>query len=188
MIKTVKINEDKATYEQRFIDLMTYCFKMCTAEDFKEDWKRSTPGKETVLGALDEETLASCISIPYRTMYVDGKPLKMAGLGGVTTASTYRSGGICSNLIKEGLKVMHEEGAVYSMLAPFSYEFYEKLGWKWCYNNIIYSFEIERLKKFKNEGRIEYVNTTTMKELNMFYETYIQKLNGACTRDEIHWE
>ena len=188
MMKIVKINEDKTTYEQRFIDLMTYCFKMCTAKDFKRDWERSTPERETVLGAFDEEILASCISIPYRSMYIDGKPLKMAGLGGVTTASTYRSGGVCSNLIKEGLKIMHEQGAVYSMLAPFSYEFYEKLGWKWCYNNILYSFEIERLKKFKNEGHIEYVSATTMDELNMFYETYIQKLNGACTREEIHWK
>lgn len=184
----IRINENKSIYEERFIDLMTYCFKMCTVEDFKADWDLSTPERETVLGSFDGETLASCITIPYRQMYVDGKYLKMASLGGVTTASTYRSGGVCSNLITEGIKVMHEQGAVYSVLAPFSYEFYQKLGWKWCYNNLAYTFEIDRLKKFKNEGHIEYLSDANMTELNHYYEVCIKGINGSCIRDNHHWE
>lgn len=188
MNKIIKINENKSIYENRFIDLMTYCFKMCTEEDFKTDWNLSTPERETILGSFDGEVLASCITIPYRQIYVDGKCLKMAGLGGVATASTYRSGGICSNLIKEGIKVMYEQGAVYSLLAPFSYEFYQKLGWKWCYNNLTYTFEIDKLKKFRNEGYIEYLSETNRLELNNYYEGYIQGLNGSCIRDKHHWE
>ncbi|MEG2895430.1 MAG: GNAT family N-acetyltransferase [Niameybacter sp.] len=188
MMKYIKLNEDKSTYEQRFIDLMAYCFKMCEPEDFKRDWNLSTPERETVLGSFDGETLASCITISYRQIYIDNKCLKMAALGGVTTASTYRSGGICSNLIKEGLKVMYEQGTVYSVLAPFSYEFYQKLGWKWCYNNISYSFNMDSLKKFKSQGHIEYIAQDTQFELNAYYEACIQKINGSCIRDDYHWD
>lgn len=184
----VELNKDKGLYEERFVDLMCYCFKMCKKEDFKADWKMSAPERETVLGMLDGDTLASCITIPYRKVYLDGQCIPMAGLGGVTTASTYRSGGVCSNLIKEGLKVMYDKGAVFSMLAPFSYEFYQKLGWKWCYNNISYEFEIERLKRFKNLGDITYLTEETKRELQSFYETYIQSLNGSCLREEYHWK
>ncbi len=186
-MRLVELNKEKELYEKRFIDLMCYCFKMCTEEDFRLDWLLSTPDRETILGLLDEEVLASCITIPYKTIYIEGKPVSMAGVGGVTTASTYRSGGVCSRLIQEGLKVMYEKGAVFSMLAPFSYEFYQKLGWKWCYNNMQYVFEVDRLKRFKNEGHISYVTAKNEQELKDFYEAYIKQLNGSCIRDDVQW-
>lgn len=186
-MRLVELNKEKDLYEKRFLELMCYCFKMCTEEDFRLDWLLSTPERETILGLVDGKVLASCITIPYKTIYIDGKPIPMAGVGGVTTASTYRSGGVCSSLIKEGLKVMYEKGAVFSMLAPFSYEFYEKLGWKWCYNNMGYTFEIDRLKRFKNEGHITYVTASNEQELKAFYEGYIKTVNGACIRDDVQW-
>lgn len=186
-MKLVELNKEKDLYEKQFIKLMCYCFKMCTEEDFKLDWLLSTPERETILGLVDEKVLASCITIPYKTMYIDGQAIPIAGVGGVTTDSMYRSGGVCSTLIKEGLKVMYERGVVFSMLAPFSYEFYQKLGWKWCYNNMSYTFEIDRLKRFKNEGHIEYVTAGNEEALKVFYEAYIKTINGACIRDDVQW-
>lgn len=183
------LNDGTSTYEDKFVELMRYCFKVCKEEDFRKDWAKSTSRNEKyiIMGTEIGDELATSITLIKRAIYLDGKKLSMYGVGGVATASTHRSGGACTRLVKEGIQKMYREGVVFSMLAPFSYEFYEKLGWKWCYTSWSYSFEIERLKGFKNEGKIEKIRKDNFELLDTYYHQWIRTMNGMTERDEDDW-
>lgn len=183
----LKVIYDKQdTYREQFIKLLNYCFKMCKDQEFIDDWE-SVDENKIILGAVEGDELAGTLTLTNRTMYLDGQGLKVYGLGGVATGSTYRSGGVCSNLIKYSLEYMNKEGAVFSILAPFSYSFYEKLGWKWCYEYNTHCFDIERLKGIKANGKIDKLNDANFKELNTYYHAMVQGINGAAARNKVYW-
>ncbi|MGL4737510.1 MAG: GNAT family N-acetyltransferase [Cellulosilyticaceae bacterium] len=183
-----QLEKDNLVQREAFIRLVGYSFRGCGPAPFEADWENYTPDVGMIMGNWDGDTLASAIMISHRQIMIDGKAVAMDGLGGVATSPVYRNGGWCSALIKEGLKQMYEHGAVFSALAPFSYAFYEKLGWKWSYNHLIYNVPMSELAGFKSNYKVELVDASNMEELKVFYEEHIQSINGVGLREDWNWQ
>lgn len=183
------LNNEGNKYKDAYIGLMTYCFRMCTEESFQKDWENTSIEEGAIFGSLDEEeVLASSITVLHKSIFVNGKKAAMGGIGAVTTAGQYRSGGVCSNLIKESLKYMKEKEMVFSMLAPFSYPFYQKFGWKCCYEAYITEIPMLELRAFKNKGKFEPITAKTKEDIAVFYDKMAQKYNGTGVRTDKDWE
>ncbi|MGL4362613.1 MAG: GNAT family N-acetyltransferase [Cellulosilyticaceae bacterium] len=183
-MKIEKLTTGKDTYKEKFIELLLYCFKMCERADFEKDWEKANreDATEVIFGMIDNGELASSITLSKRAIYMNKQKVSMTGVGGVATDSTYRSGGVCSSLMKDCLRTMYDEGAVYSMLAPFSYAFYQKLGWKWCYIQEQHEMNIDNMAGFKNQGTITKEKDIPTEELKKYYEGQAKQINGMMAR------
>ncbi|MEG0708322.1 MAG: GNAT family N-acetyltransferase [Cellulosilyticaceae bacterium] len=182
------LNDGTSTYKDRFIDLQKYCFQNCERSFIASQWDALSQDIGHAFGILDDEFLASSLTISNYTISFYGHLVSMGGIGGVSTASTYRSKGVCSKLLKHSLEYMNDQGIVFSALAPFMYEFYEKFGYKWCYNQAIYDLKIEHLKNFRSEGALLPIDTSNTCMLYQLYEKLILPYNGMCSRTPSMWE
>lgn len=183
-----QLEKENSIQKDAFLKLVGYSFRACGSEPFRKDWESFTPDVGMIMGNWDGDVLASTIMITHRKIMMDGKSIRMDGLGGVATSPVYRNGGWCSTLIKEGLKQMYNDGAVFSALAPFSYAFYEKLGWKWCYNYLTYKIPMSELVDFKNQCNIECIDESNLGELKVFYRSHIKTINGIGDREDWNWQ
>lgn len=182
------LNDGTNTYKDRFVDLQKYCFQACNRDIIANQWDNFSQDLGSTFGILDKDTLASSLIISNYNISFYGHLIPMGGVGGVTTSSTYRSKGVCSKLLKHALEYMYNQGMVFSALAPFMYEFYEKFGYKWCYNLANYELKIEHLKNFKFKETIVPITPTNSSKLYTLYEELILAYNGMCSRTPAMWE
>ncbi len=81
-----------------------------------------------VLAIGDE--VAAVLEIIGREVWFGPDRLGAVGLGGVATAPEHRRRGYCRRLLQEVMKEVRDQGKVLSLLWPFSYAFYRRLGWE----------------------------------------------------------
>ena len=182
------LNIEKETYKEKCIDLTSYCFKACKREDLENRWDSMPREEGTIVGILDDDKLASSMTITNRNIYLYGKNVSMGGIGEVATAAPYRSAGVCSKLMRSALEYMNDQGMVFSMLAPFSYEFYQKFGYKWCFNFKKYTIPVDALRGFETKGTFELLNPKNFNEVKGLYEKIMCEYNGCSVRDNFTWK
>lgn len=188
MIKEINIKE--SPYGDQYVALLDYCFRNWGREDLIKEWEvlcQQYPECK-VLGYIENDSLASVVTFSNREIYVDGNKVKMYGVGGVATKSTHRSGGICTEVFKVCLEKMYQEQVPFAMLAPFSYSFYEKLGWSWCYDYNTYDIKIEAFKNIRGTYKLDLIEGDHLSQLAAYYEKQIKNYNGTTRRSVKDWE
>lgn len=176
------------TYKEQFVNLQKYCFQHCDRNELASQWDKFSKESGEVFGILENEVLASSLIVLNYQMYFHGQLIPMGGIGGVTTAPTYRNKGVCSDLIKHALEYMYKQGIVFSSLAPFMHEFYEKFGYKWCYTRTTYEMNINLLKGIKSSHTIVPIDSSNSPKLYDLHEKLIPTYNGLCSRTPSLWE
>ena len=158
------------------------------SEDFKpeefEDYK-----EYTCWGAKQENKLLSSLqTLPY-TIRMNGKDVSMAGIGGVITLPEARGNGYVSQIMNKVLPDLYDSGVMFSVLYPFSYEYYRKFGYEMCFirNNVTIDISLfssynypKTIKEYKPEGSITPFET--------IYKTFCENRNFAIVRDENAWK
>ena len=82
-----------------------------------------------MLGLFSEERLASAL-IDYRyDVWVHGSVVRASGLGAIASSPETRRRGLVRTLLAEHLRRLRNEGVVLSLLYPFKFAFYRRLGW-----------------------------------------------------------
>jgi len=166
-IRFVKISEyDRVKY------IMRYCFPwLHEVSDSSVSSKAEHIKPEAFLGFYDEkdELKAFAENVPFKIM-IDGVPMDMGGIAGVSSLPEVRHGGHVAEILKRWLEIMKARGQTLSMLGPFSYEFYRKYGWELGFERMNYSIPIEHLNIFKHKtGNIHPVGKEDIDKLDEIY-------------------
>jgi predicted acetyltransferase len=121
-IRTVKENEFRD-----FLHMGEFAFQYeLSEEDVKN--RRQMMSLENCWALLEDEQMASKLTIHPMEIWLAGKIMPMGGIAGVASWPEYRRKGHIKALMKQSLEVMREQGQYVSMLHPFSFSFYRKYG------------------------------------------------------------
>ncbi|MWV47489.1 GNAT family N-acetyltransferase [Paenibacillus sp. HJL G12] len=170
------------------IQLGEYAFQYCMSAEAKEN-ARNRFKSENTWGVFDEEGRlgAKLVLLPV-DIFVYGKKMPMAGIGGVATWPEYRRQGLVKELLTHSLKVMNDSGKLLSMLHPFSFPFYRKFGWEMFGEYKKYIIPTDKLPaKQVTEGTVRR-DVTDIRVLNQVYEAYAAGYNGMMVRSEERWK
>ena len=70
-----------------------------------------------------------------------GQTVPMAGIGYVASYPEFRGNGAASQLMTEILQENYQKETLFSYLAPFSYSFYSKFGYRYVFNQKHYEID-----------------------------------------------
>ena len=137
----------------------------------------------------DDGTLSSVVTDWPFTVYYNGKPVKMGGIGGVASLPESRMLGGVRSLFSEILRGDIENGVVFSALYPFSHTYYRRYGYEVCGGGNIVSFPSEALAKYRHASAdIRMVETQEdALRLSPLNEKFAKNFNMSVRRDEFSW-
>ncbi|MEG2776568.1 MAG: GNAT family N-acetyltransferase, partial [Cellulosilyticaceae bacterium] len=75
------LNDGTSTYKDRFIDLQKYCFQNCERSFIASQWDALSQDIGHAFGILDDEFLASSLTISNYTISFYGHLVSMGGIG-----------------------------------------------------------------------------------------------------------
>jgi len=165
--------------------LSQFAFQYESTEEQIEQARAQTK-PEHILGHFVDDHLAAQITIIPLQTFVQGQPMKMGGIAGVSTWPEYRRKGLVGKLLVHGLRVMKERGQTVSFLAPFSFPFYRKYGWETYVDRKAYTVDTGLLPIFPDTGG-HVKRNDDLQLLNSLYEPYAQAYNGTLKRDADWW-
>lgn len=97
--------------------------------------------------AFDEDgEMMSTLTVPTYTMWFDGQPVRMGGIGGVATLPQYRRRGGIRGCFEVLLPELYRRGYDFSYLYPFSTCFYRKFGYESCVQKQVITVELHALR------------------------------------------
>lgn len=120
--------------------------------------------------------------------YLRDQIFPLAGIGGVATFPEHRGKNYVHHLLSESLKISREKGLIYSMLYPFSFEYYRIFEWEMAGFQRRYIRKLVSIPKFKE---MDYVKRGDWKSLKIFeeiYEKYAKNFTGMLKRNSQRWE
>lgn len=78
--------------------------------------------------------LTSMIVDTHFQVNFKGQSVPMSGIGYVASYPEYRGNGAASQLMTDILRKNYDKGTIFSYLAPFSYQFYGKFGYRYVFD------------------------------------------------------
>ena len=182
-----RIQPFDARTREAYIDLCKFCFNMpevARTRYFTEEKEFAHS-----LGAWDGDRLACGMWYWAYDMRVRGTYIPMAGVAAVATWPEYRNRGLVVRLLKILQEMMKAEGRPVSVLAPFRWEFYRRLGWAPTFDVLRLRFPPSTLKAFPDEG-------VTVRAIDgpAHWQTFealntgaLSGYNGPVCRNEQYW-
>lgn len=120
---------------------------------FETPWQEEAyPTKKYAAFLDDNETMTSCLSIIPFSAHFDGKTVKMAGIGGVSSLPQYRRCGGIRGCFEKMLPDLYREEYILSMLYPFSTNYYRKFGYEVWARGARYELELSHIPGLPREG------------------------------------
>lgn len=121
---------------------------------FETPWQEEAYPTEKYAAFLDDnETMTSCLSVLPFSVCFDGKAVKMAGIGGVSSLPQYRRTGGIRGCFEKMLPELYREGYMLSMLYPFSTNYYRKFGYEVWARGARYELELSYIPGLPRSGR-----------------------------------
>jgi len=142
-------------------------------------------------GAFDEKgQLQSAIIVNSYNMMMNGREVKMGGIGGVVTRPESRGKGLIRRIMDKAFPAMVEEaGQTFSFLYPFSYSYYRNFGYEMCldYNKV--NIPMEEINGYPYPKNIQpFEPGDDMTPVMEIYKEFTQNRNLAIVRDKDNWE
>jgi len=91
-------------------------------------WLEAPPGSH-MLGLFSDGRLAAALLDLRFEVFLWGRPVGASGVSALASAPETRRTGLVRELVSGYLKRLQEDGVRLSLLYPFKYAFYERLGW-----------------------------------------------------------
>ena len=142
----------------------------------------------TVVAEENGKIISNLQIIPY-TVYINKTPVSMGYISGAATLPEHRYKGCMNALIPYAFEQMLRRGQKISMLIPFSYEFYEKYGFKLCYNFRNYNLNISDILPDASGYRYRRGNITPddIQAMDSIYKQFTTGKNAFVLRDAHNW-
>jgi len=142
------------------------------------------------LGAFgaDGKLQSALMVIPY-VMRMNGRDVKMGGLGAVVSKPEARGRGQMPALMKAAFADMREKGQIFSFLYPFSFVYYRKFGYEMCYAHNQMKIPLAQISSYKCCVDAMPVNSANdALRLKKIYEHFTRDRNLAIVRGDDTWE
>ncbi|MCX7845710.1 MAG: GNAT family N-acetyltransferase [Dictyoglomaceae bacterium] len=140
------------------------------------------------IGVFERNKLISALNIIPFEFYIRGKVLPLSGIGGVATFPEYRGKSYIHNLLTEALRISKERGLIFSMLYPFSFDFYRTFGWELGGFQKKYVRKTYTLPKFEEIKNVRKIPLEDWKIIKEIYEKHAVNFTGPLKRTEERWE
>lgn len=127
--------------------------------------------------------------VDYEITFGD-KTADCGGISAVATVPGQRSQKLINSLMAEALREMHDRGVALSGLYPFSYPFYEKLGFAathWQYRIETTTAWLKQISKGGNAKRFRMVPKDRCEEILPVYDRWRRQFNLCLNRWEEKW-
>jgi len=172
----------------QYRELCRYCFGM--SAEHASMYVAHKKEYDQAFGAFEGRKLAAGLwYYPYK-MRVGEKYLPMAGVSAVATWPEYRHHGLARKLMTRAQEYMKKTGCPISVLLPFKFSFYERLGYGHAFDVLICEFDPRRLRRFPMEGyRVEEVDgPRRCREFEEVHRRFGEGRNGTVQRDLAYWK
>ena len=170
----------KEDYKQ-ICEVISYCFNY--GENFGEGKENSFHPEQYIVNKINGRITNSLRVIPYK-MKFEGNYYDMGGIGGVASLPEDRSNGSIAKMLTYGIKLMNDNGYLFSALGPFSMQFYRHYGYEWAFSWQMVKVKTEDLKEFKGNYNYKSLNEKDEKIIEEVREQYIKNFNGPIYHDE----
>lgn len=172
---------------EQSVSLSQYAFQYKLSPEDKEK-QRAGFKPERIWGRFNERNeLEAKLTLLPLEVYVQGKPVPMGGIAGVSTWPEKRRNGHVSALLTHVLETMRKDGKLLSLLHPFLVPFYRRFGWELFCDTKKYSLPLAKFPakaavpgSVKRGGR-------DIGVLDGLYRSFAAAYNGTLARDEEWW-
>ncbi len=143
-------------------------------------------GKNALAMLEDDKVIGALELVPY-TLSVRNQDVKTSYIVGVSTLPSHRNRGVAKALMNAALVEQKRRGETFSLLIPFSYEFYEKMGYATCYNEGHSAVKTDVLPEISG-GSFQVASCNDYEVLNHIYEIFCKDKNAFIRRSETQWQ
>lgn len=184
----MEIRNPRPEETEQVKSLDSYCFDHEHRPDKTELFFRTAYKPEQTLGAFfDQKLAASLMVMPYRVR-IRGSWYNCGGISSVATWPEYREAGLVRKLMFHALGRMRRNKQYISILGPFSYPYYQRMGWGLLYEKLYQEFSQESLKAFPSTGytfqRLEAEDISAMREV---YDRFTDGYEAVFDRSLSEW-
>ena len=131
--------------------------------------------------------IAGALELFPQTLRLHGKSVPACYVAGVRVAPEFRGCGVSAALMRYAHRVMCSRGVLVSLLTPFSYEFYRRMGYEVCYWLKYYEFEQIRFPKAENGTHFCRLTLDNWREMNEVYSSFCRNKNAFIDRSYQDW-
>ena len=145
--------------------------------------------RNITFGLFDSAGLQAVVLVTdYKLQFGPNLQIPMGGVVGVACLPAARGKGYAGDAIRFALARMQEAGQVTSILTPFSWKFYQNLGWDWTGAKRRYSVKTRVLCP---DPETEFVRAATLVDrprIADFYSVFAGQYRGMLVRDQAEWD
>ena len=147
-------------------------------DNMESELRRPEEGR--YLGCFDDEgTLIGSVLLMDFLLNVRGKMMKMGGTAYVSTSFLHKKEHIARNLIRVGMGIFARTGTAVGALHPFNPAFYNKMGFGYCNETVMYSPRPQYIRSYGDKSCLSYAKPEDTEEILELYRQTAQKTHGA---------
>lgn len=183
----MKIRQLQAEEFEPSVSLSEYAFQYKLSPEDKEK-QRAGFKPERIWGRFNERNeLEAKLTLLPLEVYVQGKPVPMGGIAGVSTWPEKRRNGHVSALLTHVLDTMRKDGKLLSLLHPFLVPFYRRFGWELFCDTKKYTLPLAKFPaKASVPGSVRR-GGRDIGVLDGLYRSFAAAYNGTLVRSEEWW-
>lgn len=138
---------------------------------------------DTLIAEWDGTPAANLQLMPHR-IRLRGHDYDINYVSGVATLPQYQRKGLIRELFAAAFPIMQKRNQPISLLIPFQYAFYEKFGYKQCYEKTV-----RRTEAVPAYGLLSHLdlNSALMERLDRLYRAAMQDRDGYVLRTRETW-
>ena len=150
---------------------------------FDDFWK----SEDALIIKEDKKLVAALEMIPY-SVFLRKAPLSAAYIVGVSVAEEFRGRNYSKKIMRECLLTQKKRNMALSLLTPFNYEFYNKLGYRMCYTLDVYELTQDNLPVTEESLPVICACFSDFEKLNSVYSDFCHNKNGYIIRTKQDWK
>lgn len=150
---------------------------------FENQWDGSN-----AIALTDSGRVLAALEMKKYDQLMRGSTIKFSYIVGLSVLPQYRNRGFATKAMEYSIHSSHQNGEVLSMLIPFSYTFYRKMGYELCFTHGRMRFSKENIDTSQNApGRVSRLNIEYHEKLNDIYLSFFKTANGIVYRCRKDW-
>lgn len=139
-------------------------------------------------GVFDERGFqAQAVVLSFRAHMGPEIVLPLGGIAGVACKPAARGRGYARAALLAALRHMRDEGQVVSTLYPFSWRYYQRMGWEWTGINRRYAAPTRIFEPTADTGRCREASREDWPQIKEAYRRFAGGYRGLLDRDEKQW-
>ncbi len=140
-----------------------------------------------VVAQYEREIIGTATIFPVK-MWLSGVPMKVGAVAGVAVLPEYRRQGIAAKMMEFSIVRMFAEGQAMSVLFPFSFKYYNKLGYGTVGDVHTYRIKPDNLTVYEEGHNVRPFELGDLPMMRVLYKGQMTWNNGWFTRTNEWWD